>query len=63
MDKRYKIHYKAPRNPNRTACGHDSTIPGRTFANVTTDKTKVTCAGCNDNIKKDKNINKRRKKF
>ena len=46
-----KIHYTNPNKPGRTICGHNSTIPGRTYSNITTDINKVNCRACQNAIK------------
>lgn len=48
------MHYKNPRNPKRTICGHDATIPGRTYSNVTSKLDSVTCSACRNAIKNSK---------
>lgn len=44
------IHFKNPNRNNMTKCGHDYTISGRTYSNVTTDINNVTCGTCISNI-------------
>jgi hypothetical protein len=48
---RFKTHYKNPHKPGHTICGHDYTIPGRTFSHVTEVAKDVTCAGCKNAVK------------
>ena len=39
------VHFKNPRT-KKTLCGHDCTIPERTYSNVTSDLDEVTCKVC-----------------
>ncbi len=41
-----KIHFKNPRRLKRTMCGHDCTISGRTYSNITNRLHKVDCKAC-----------------
>ncbi len=52
------IHYTNPNKPDHTICGHDSTILGRTYSNITTDIKDVTCSACQNAIKLRKYISK-----
>lgn len=54
--KEFVVHFKNPKRNNRTICGHDYTIPGRTYANITTRVNDVTCKACLNRI------NERKKK-
>lgn len=44
--KKVIVHYKNPRKKNRTMCGHDYTVPGRTYSNITSNIDDVTCVAC-----------------
>jgi hypothetical protein len=56
------VHYKNPKRPKRTICGHDSTILGRTYSNVTVRLDKVSCRGCLNAIRGNKLIKEMIKK-
>ena len=52
------IHYKNPRRPKRTICGHDCTTSGRTYSNVTKRLYKVNCQACLNAIRNNKSMRK-----
>lgn len=47
------VHFKNPRT-KKTMCGHDYTIPGRTYSNITSSLGDVTCNGCKTAINNSK---------
>ena len=48
------IHYKNPRRPKMTICGHDCTISGRTYSNITNKLYQVNCKACLNAIRNNK---------
>jgi hypothetical protein len=56
------IHYKNPRKHKRTICGHDSSINGRTYSNVTSRLDMVNCQACLNAIRGNKLIREMIKK-
>lgn len=52
-------HYRNPRRPKMTICGHDCTISGRTYSNVTNRLNNVNCQGCLNAIMSNKLMRER----